>query len=395
MKNKSNVILLAFLAMGFADVVGPMVSLAKTSFNLSNTVAQLLPFTGFLMFGLLSIPMGLYQDRRSKKHTLLLGLAIAFVGLLIPMLSGMYGKLTLDTSSPWQFYVVLLAILLLGAGATILQVSGNPIMRDVSGEGSYARNLTIGQTIKAIGSSMGFLVPPLVARYFGLDWTILFPIYTIILLLALVMIKPLNIVEKRDPNSRPASLLSCFQLLVSNSFIFMMVMAIFLYVGAEVSMSSGVPLLLEQNYNIKGFSLIISWGLFFCPILIGRFTGSIVLRWLPAPKFLLITILMALFGIVMLLLGSREFAYAGIVLTGLGFANIFPLIFSIAIDAMPERNNEISGLMVTAIIGGAIVPLLMGIVGDAAGLVAGFLVPLCCILLILLFSILSLKHVKE
>lgn len=394
MKSKSNVILLAFLAMGFADVVGPMVSLAKTSFNLSNTVAQLLPFTGFLMFGLLSIPMGLYQDRKTKKHTLMLGLAVAFIGLIIPMISGMYGKLTLDTSSSWQFYVVLLAILLLGAGATILQVSGNPIMRDVSGEGNYSRNLTIGQTIKAIGSSMGFLVPPLVARYFGLDWTILFPVYTIILLLALVMIKPLKIEEKRDINSRPASLSSCLKLLVSNKFIFMMVSAIFLYVGAEVAMSSGVPLLLEQNFNIKGFSLIISWGLFFCPILLGRFAGSIVLRWLSATKFLLITILMALFGIVMLLLGNKELAYAGIVLTGLGFANIFPLIFSIAIDALPERNNEISGLMVTAIIGGAVVPLLMGIVGDAAGLIAGFLVPLCCIMLILVFSIFSLKQVK-
>lgn len=392
MKNKSNIILLAFLAMGFGDVVGPMVSLAKNSFNLSNTLAQLLPLSGMIMFGVLSIPMGLYQDRTSKKRTLLIGLAIASIGLIIPMISGMYGKLQLDTQSQWQFYVILLAILLLGAGATILQVSGNPIMRDVSSEGDYSRNLTIGQTIKAIGSSMGFLLPPFVAHYFGLDWTILFPVYTIILAVAFILIKPLQINELRQKGSTPASLSSCINLLVSNRFVLLMVMAIFLYVGAEVSMSSGVPLLLEKNFNIKGLSLLVSWALFFCPILLGRLTGSIILRWLSARKFLIITILIALSGILLLLFGSQQLAFAGIILVGLGFANIFPLIFSIAIDAMPERNNEIAGLMITAIIGGAIVPVLMGVVSDMAGQVAGFVVPLACILIILILSLIALKR---
>lgn len=84
-------IFLAFLCMGFGDVVGPIVSLSQETFHLSNFVANLLPLMGFLMFGILSVPMGLFQDRKGKKYLLLLGLLIAFIGLLIPVFNGMYG----------------------------------------------------------------------------------------------------------------------------------------------------------------------------------------------------------------------------------------------------------------------------------------------------------------
>ncbi|HOK52257.1 MAG TPA: MFS transporter, partial [Bacteroidales bacterium] len=374
-------ILMVFLAMGFGDVVGPMVSLAKESFSLSNTAAQLLPFVGFLMFGLLSVPVGIFQDRKGKRFTLIIGLIIAFVGLLLPMMGGMYGRMTVDTSSSWQFILILTAILMLGAGATILQVAGNPIMRDVSDEGHYSRNLTLGQTIKALGSSMGFLVPPILARWAGLDWTILFPIYTLILLIALLLVSTTKITERKTGNETPATLSSCLKLLGKNPYVLMMVLGIFFYVGAEVSMSSSVPMLMKENYGLQNLGLIVSWLLFFLPILVGRFTGSIVLRWLRAPHFLILSVSIALIGIVLLLLGKNAtVAFLGIVLVGLGFANIFPLIFSIAIDRMPERTNELSGLMITAILGGAIVPLMTGIVQDTFSLLAGFLVPLACIL---------------
>ncbi|MGC8825023.1 MAG: MFS transporter [Bacteroidales bacterium] len=384
MKKKSLIaILMVFLAMGFGDVVGPMVSMAKESFSLSNTAAQLLPFVGFLMFGLLSVPVGVFQDRKGKRYTLIVGLVIAFAGLLLPMLAGMYGRLSVDPTSSWQFVVILMAILMLGAGATILQVAGNPIMRDVSDEGHYSRNLTLGQTIKAIGSSMGFLVPPLLAHWAGLDWTILFPIYTFVLLIALLLVSTTKITERKTGNETPATLGSCLKLLGKNSYVLMMVLGIFFYVGAEVSMSSSVPLLMKENYGLQNLGLVVSWLLFFLPILVGRFTGSIVLRWLAASRFLLTSVGIALAGILLLLFGaSKSLAFAGIVMVGLGFANVFPLIFSIAIDRMPERTNELSGLMITAILGGAVVPLMTGIVQDTFSLLAGFFVPLACILYI-------------
>jgi len=162
---KSFPIFLAFLCMGFGDVVGPLVGLAKDTFNLSNTMAQLLPFMGFIMFGLLSVPMGIFQDKKGKKFALMMGMIIALIGLVLPLLGGMT-----------SYGLLLLTVLLLGAGATTLQVAGNPIMRDVSPEGKYSRNLSLAQFVKAIGSLSGSLIPFFAARYWGLDWTILFPI---------------------------------------------------------------------------------------------------------------------------------------------------------------------------------------------------------------------------
>ena len=124
-------VFLAFLAMGFADAAGPFVSLAKQDFHLSNFTAQLIAFAGFIMFGIVSVPMGVYQDRKGKKFILILGLAVMLAGVLIPTLLGLS-----------SFPTFLLTVLLLGAGATTLQVAGNPMMRDVSEEGKYSRNLS-------------------------------------------------------------------------------------------------------------------------------------------------------------------------------------------------------------------------------------------------------------
>ncbi|TKG95979.1 MFS transporter [Puteibacter caeruleilacunae] len=384
-------IFLAFLCMGFGDVVGPLVSLAKDTFSLSNFTAQLLPFMGFIMFGILSVPMGVYQDKKGKKHVLLLGLVIALIGLIIPIVNGMYGpKVEIEAGSQFKFYVLLGAILLLGAGATILQVAGNPIMRDVSPEGKYSSNLSLGQSIKAIGSSLGFLLPPAVVVAFDMDWSILFPIYAVLILITLFWTKSTPIEEKREADATPATLGSCLGLL-KNKYVLMMVMAIFLYVGAEVCMSSGVPVLLKETFGIEGFGLWISWSLFFLPILIGRFVGSAILRVFSPVKFLILTVILALVGTIIMFLGSQVLAFVGIVMVGLGFANIFPLVFSIAIDKMPERSNELSGLMVTAIVGGAFIPPIMGAIADTTSVLLGFVVPMACMVYILITALSNIK----
>ena len=383
----------AFLCMGFGDVVGPMVSLAKESFSLSNFMAQSLPLTGLIMFGLLSIPLGLFQDRKGKKYLLVMGLIVALIGLIMPIISGMYGPVVkFDPSSNLKFYIILFAIFLLGAGATILQVSGNPVMRDVSPEGKYSSNLSLGQSIKAIGSSMGFLLPPLLAVPLGLDWTILFPIYAGLILVTLIWILATPIHEKRDLNSKPSTLEGCLKLL-GNRHISIMVFSIFLYVGAEVSMSSGVPILLKEKYGLENFSLLVAWSLFFLPILLGRFAGAIILRILSPKKFLVITVLLAFLGILMMFTGSKELSFCGIILVGLGFANIFPLIFSITVEKFPERTNEVSGLMVTAIVGGALIPPLMGLIADRTSVLTGFAVPLVCISVIVYTAFMNLKKI--
>jgi len=362
-------VFLAFMAMGFADAVGPFVSLAKAEFQLSNTAASLIPFVGFSMFGLLSVPMGLLQDKRGKKFVLSMGLLVAFVGLL---------NASFGLTEFWRFLVT---VMMVGAGAAILQVAGNPIMRDVSEPGKYSRNLSLAQFVKAIGSLSGPMIPVIAARYYGADWKVIFPIYSVCLLVTILAIAPLRVEEKK-PEGQAATFGSCIGLL-KNGYVLAMVMAIFVYVGAEVSVSAGIPLYLKEKFDIDINKVgLMGTGLFFTALTIGRFSGGVILNWMPARRFFLITCGLSILGLLGLYVPDSRVATASFFVIGLGFANIFPLVFSLAVERMPEHTNALSGLMVTAIVGGAFLPPLMGLVADRTSVSTSFLVPLAAVLYI-------------
>jgi len=374
-------VFLAFLCMGFGDAVGPFVGLAKEHFQLSNFMATLIQFVGFMMFFILSIPMGIYQDKKNKKHVLVLGLIVALIGLVIPIFKGLE-----------SYAVFLLTILLLGGGAAILQVAGNPIMRDVSPEGKYSRNLSFGQFVKAIGSLSGPIIPVIASRWLGAGWEVVFPIYSIALLITLVILSVTKIDEKKKEGASPVTFASSFNLL-GNGYVAMMVLGIFIYVGAEQCMSSGIPLFLNEKFGIDIESLgLAGTGLFFFALMIGRFLGGLILNWMSAKSFLVTTVLFSFLGIIGLLAGPQAIVVVSILLIGLGFANIFPLIFSITVDHMPERTNELSGLMVTAIVGGAILPLIMGKLADVSNINIGLLVPLAGMLYIAYVALRTVKR---
>lgn len=366
-------VFLAFLAMGFGDAVGPFVSLAREQFQLSNFLAQMVPFVGFAMFGLLSIPMGVYQDKKGKKFILILGLFVMLAGLLIPAIKGLS-----------TFPVFLITILLLGAGATTLQVAGNPIMRDVSPEGKYSRNLSLAQFVKAIGSLSGPLIPVIAARYFGASWKVIFPIYCVALLITVALMWPLEVHEHRSADHKPTSFGSALALL-KNGYVAMMVFGLFLYVGAEVSVSSGIPLYLKERFAIDiNRTGLAGTGLFFLALTIGRFSGGVILNWMKAKPFFVLTCVVSIIGLLGVFAPSPTLVLVCFFLIGLGFANIFPLIFSIVIDSMPEEANALSGLMVTAIVGGAILPPIMGLIADSAhSMRMAFVVPLAALVYII------------
>jgi FHS family L-fucose permease-like MFS transporter len=365
-------VFLAFLAMGFADAAGPFVGLAKQQFSLSNFAAQLTNFVGFIMFGILSVPVGVFQDKKGKKYILVLGLSIMLAGVLIP---------TLFAFS--TFALFLLTVLLLGAGATVLQVAGNPLMRDVSPAGKYSRNLSLAQFVKAIGSLSGPVVPVLAAHYFGLSWRAIFPFFSVAILIALISAATLRVKATPAAGHQTATLGSSLALLKSG-YVAMMVLAIFVYVGAEVSVSSGIPLYLKDRFSVDiAKTGLLGTGLFFLALTIGRFSGGVFLNWIKPKVFFLITCLLSILGLLGLFCPDESVAVAGFFVVGLGFANIFPLVFSITVDKMPADANALSGLMVMAIVGGAFLPPLMGLLADATHSVqTSFLVPLSAILYI-------------
>jgi len=368
-------VFLAFLCMGFGDVVGPLTGLIKQEFQLTNLVAQMIPFMGFLMFGLLSIPIGVAQDKFGKKSILMTGLCLALFGLTMPMI----GKFS-------SFITLLSGILMLGAGATFLQVSGNPLMRDVSAPGKYSSNLSLAQFIKAIGSLSGALIPLVAANYWNADWKILFPVYSISVLLTIIWLCITKIQGQNIEKVVNATFASSLMLL-KKKYVFLMVLGIFLYVGAEVSMSSGLPIYLQDSFGFDIAKLgLLGTLFFFIALMSGRFLGAIILNWLSPKTFLKISVFISILGFFGLFSGIQIIAMISIFLIGLGFANIFPLIFSITVETMPGRSNELSGLMVAAIVGGALIPPLMGLLADLTSTLAAFIIPLACILFILSIS---------
>ena len=365
-------IYLVFLVMGFGDLIGPLVSLVKERLQISQFQASFIAFAGFIMFGTLSIPVGVLQKRIGKKRTALGGLFLVLAGLTIPV-AGLtsYGG-------------YLAAVLVLGAGVTVLQVAGGPLLKDVSEPGSFARNVTFGQFVKGIGTLSAPLIPIIAYRYLDNRWELVFPVFAVATLLALLVISRLHTTGEEV---QAASLGECLALL-GQGRISLLVLAIFLYVGAEVCMSSALPTLLEKQY---GFRLadygMAGTGLFFFSLMAGRFTGTLVLRKVRPAMFLLAVSLLSLAGLGLLAIGTGYTGFVAAALIGFGFANIFPLVYAIGLEAYPDHASELSGLMISAIAGGAMLPPVMGYLGEQTSMVTALAVPVACIVYILLLAL--------
>ncbi len=358
-------IFLAFFVMGFVDAVGTLVGFAREEFRLTGAEAGLLPFFGFVAFALFSVPAGVLADRKGKRFLLLVALGVVLAGQVVASLS--------VSRYAW----LLGAIFLIGVGMAALQVAGNPMMRDVSAPGRYARNLTFAQFLKSLGSISGPYLTTLVVAA-GLAWHRIFPVFAAVTLVTLVTALFLSVGETQGED-RPASVAASFALLKEPA-VALAVVGIFLYVGAEVGLNSWLATLLSRSFgmDLAASATRLGPGLFFIALSTGRLLGSLVLSFLDPRRFFRLSALLGLAGLGLLLAGHRTAALSGIVLCGLGFANIWPLVFSLTIERRPERSGALSGLMCMAIFGGAALPALMGAAADRSGVRIAFLVPLAC-----------------
>jgi len=372
-------IFLTFLVMGVADAMGPMADAVKTQYQLSNVMATLLTFFVFIAFAVFSVPGGLLAARIGKKRLLQLGLAISALGILIPMLR-----------MP-SFGLLLFCIFLLGVGTTFLQVAGNPIMRDVSPAGGYARNLSLAQGIKGLGSSASAYLVGLVVvlpLFQSMGWRGAFPVFFVLMVVALLLMSGLKVEESRA--EAPPSIRSSLGLLKEPVFFFA-VLGIFLYVGAEVCMARFLKPTLESFGFPSDRAALLGPTLFFGALTVGRLIAGA----LPVPPraFFRISGALGLLGVLGLMTGVPSLALAGILLGGLGFANIWPMLFSLTVEERPERASELSGLMCMAISGGAIVPLFMGRLSDMGMTSLAYAVPAICFVYLVGLSLTGRKAV--
>lgn len=370
-------VFLAFLVMGVADAMGPLSDTVQREYRLSTVMATLLPFFVFIAFAVLSVPGGLLAARIGKKNLLLLGLGINAVAMLVP-----------SVINP-GFALLLSCIFFLGVGTTFLQVAGNPIMRDVSATGAYSRNLSFAQGIKGLGSSgSSWLVSTItgVAMFAVLKemgWRGCFPIFFLLMAVAFVSVALLKIEETKP--EVPPSIGSSLSLLAEPTFA-LAVLGIFLYVGAEVCMGRFLLPGLKGMGMSEQSARTFGAPMFFLLLTVGRLVGGAVLTVIGPRPFFRLSALLGVIGAGVLMTGRPELAVAGVVLAGLGFANIWPLLFSITVEERPDRANELSGLMCMAISGGALVPLVMGRLVDGGMQAMAFVVPAVCFLYLLVLS---------
>jgi len=376
-------IFFAFLVMGVADAMGPLSNAVQDQFQLSNVVAKLLPFFVFIAFALFSVPGGVLAARVGKKRLLLAGLAINAVAVLIPSL--------LEPGYP----LLLLCIFLLGIGTTFLQVAGNPIARDVSAEGKYARNLTFAQFVKGVGSASSTYLVALAASLpllGALGWRSAFPVFALLMVLCFVAVAFLRVDEAKA--EVPPGIASSLALLKEPTFA-LAVVGIFLYVGAEVCMTGFLEPRLAALGLVGREANLLGPTLFLAGLTVGRLVGSGVLSFLSPAAFFRVSGTLGVLGIVAVAAGSQPLAVAGVVACGLGFANIWPLLFSLTVEARPERSSELSGLMCMAISGGAVLPLVMGRLADAADVGVAFVVPAVAFAYLFLLSLRGARRPAE
>ena len=370
-------VLMSFFVMSFCDLVGIGVDRVKIDFTLSNTLAQLIPSAVFLWFFVLSVPVGILQDRIGKRTVLNIGMLITAMGLFFPYFF-------------YSFEMALFGFAMLGIGNTIVQVSANPLLVDVVPSNRRSSFLSFSQFVKAIGSMIAAPLAGFLALQFG-DWKLLFLIFGVVSLLSVFWLYSTNIEETKNTEKR-ATFASSFKLL-GTGYISMMVLGIFLVVGIDVGVNAFSGQFLLAKFNSAQTLAESGRSVYFFGKMLGTFGGAIILAKLSTRRFFLWSSILGLVSILSLIFAPGDtIAIALIFVIGLGVANIFPVIYSLTVEKYPLRTNEISGLMIMAVCGGAVLPLLMGWISDLTGNVTAAMMVLVAAISYLLFvSLFSAK----
>lgn len=368
-------VLMAFFVMSFVDLVGIGVDRVSKDMNLSATLAQLIPSAAFLWFFLLSVPVGVMQSRLGKRFMLNVGMGVTALGLLVPFFV-------------YSFTMVLIGFALLGIGNTIVQVSANPLLVDVVPGNRTSSFLSFSQFVKAIGSMIGAPLAAVFAAQFG-DWKILFLVFGIVSILSVIWLGAVKIDEVKTEVK--ATFGSSFRLL-GTGFVLMMVMSIFLVVGVDVGFNSNSGNFLVKQFGIDPTAAESGRSVYFFGRMLGTFLGALLLTKVTTGRFFLWTTVLGIISfVVMLLVTTPALAWVLVFMVGLSVANIWPLVFSLAVQRYPERSNEISGLMMMAISGGAVIPLLVGWVSDMSNVAIGMSVLIFCMVYLLIVSLVCQK----
>lgn len=343
-------VMFSFFTMGFVDLVGIATNYVKADFHLSDTLANLLPSMVFFWFLIFSVPTGMLMNKIGQRKTVLLSIVVTVAALLLPLLN-------------YSFASMLISFSLLGIGNTLMQVSLNPLLSNIVSGNRLASTLTLGQFVKAIASFLAPIIAGWAAVSWG-NWKLLFLIFLVIAVIACVLLGMTHIDESSSVETKSSTFGECFALL-ADKVVLISFLGIICHVGIDVGLNLTAPKLLMERLDMTLTGAGLATSVYFLFRTIGCFSGAFLLAYFPMKKVFTVSVLMMVAAMIGLFtMQSLAAHYVCIALVGLGNSNIFSMLFTRALLHLPNRKNEVSGLMIMGLFGGTIFPLFMGIVSD-------------------------------
>ncbi|MEX0721166.1 MAG: sugar MFS transporter [Balneolaceae bacterium] len=373
-------ILLIFFVISFlTNIIGPLVPQIIEDFDLSLTLVALLPFSFFIAYGVMSIPAGIMIERFTEKRVMIVAFLVAFSGAFLFALFP-------------QYLVAVGSLFLIGSGMAMLQVAINPLLRVSGGEENFAFNSVIGQLFFGLASFLSPLVYSYLVLNLGsenqdfilsalasvvpeeLPWVSLYWLFSIVALImvAIISASKFPVVEKKEDELVGA--LATHVELLKNKKVILFFLGIFCYVGAEQGVANWISEFLSTYHGYDPQTVgasTVSW--FWGMMTAGTLLGLFLLKIMDSKKVLILFTSIVLACLTVALFGSGSVALFMFPAVGFFIAVMWPIIFSLALNSVSEHHGSFSGILVTGIAGGAVVPLIVGSLGDLIGLRFGML----------------------
>lgn len=385
------VMFLGYFTFGMiTNILGGIIPEVIKQYNVSMFQAGLLAFAFFLAYFVCSIPTGLLVDRFGAKPLLMAGAALMGVGCLV---------ISMATAYP----MILAMIFAVGVGVTIIQAGGNPLIKYLDQEVNYHRNLTLTIGFCGIGAFAG----PFLLTYvkgLGYQWQTLYVPFAGLCLVLFLAMAASAFPQIKTASSEGFRFEQLGQLL-AKPFVIAYALGLFFYVGAEVGTASWIVTFFEKVHNLSGDAAkiqvggilakvmptlpLVVVGLFWLGQGVGRLISGAFLNKLGSRTVLRLYAFLTVVCLLLATFGTQTMSVVGFIACGFFTSVLFTLVFSGAINTIPENPGTLSGLLCTAIVGGAILPPIAGVVGDSFGLQAAMFVPVlgfCYVLLLSLFG---------
>lgn len=375
-------IFLTFFVMSIlTNILGPIVPDIIAAFHVNLSAAGLLAFAFFIAYGVMSIPAGFLVQRFSEKPVMILAFVAAALGSLSFALFPRY-------------LVAMISLFVIGGGMASLQVAINPLLRVAGGSKHLAFNSAVAQLVFGAGSFLSprvysYLVlnlssptrrsnwlPDLLHRLTPtqLPWVSLYWLFSALSLMMILVLWVSRFPAVQQTEDERPGTVQMYRSLARQGTVWLYFVAIFAYLGCEQGTSDWISRFLSQYHGFDPHTsgaLAVSW--FWGLLTGGCFIGMFLLKLLDCRRVLIGASAGALLSLSGALFGPAKLAIIGLPLIGLFVSVMWPIVFSLALNSVRDYHGSFAGILSTGIVGGAIVPLIIGRIGDQFGLRAGLM----------------------